>query len=143
LEDIQRKYQALFKPMQIVEKKPYILYFTDADHPLKGAGVTLMKSEDMPLDHDEMLKFIPHFYVRTEPGQLYGKRLVVHKVPLEDIVFQMSHTFRCEQHQVYVRYIQQEEVVDEGLFVYFHSNLNGDRLTELLSTMSGYHMSGR
>jgi hypothetical protein len=102
-----------------------------------------MKSYDMPLEYDEMLKYTPEFYVRTEPEQLYGKWLVAHEVPMEEIVSQMSHTFRCKQHQVYVRYLQYENVVDAGLFIYSHWNMNGDRLTELLSNMSGYHMSGR
>jgi hypothetical protein len=101
-----------------------------------------MKTEDMPLEYDKMVKFTLEFYVKTEPGQLNGKWLLAHKVPMEKIVSQMSRTFRCEQHQVYVRYIQYKEVVDTWLFIYSYWNLNGDRLTKVLSNMSGYHMSG-
>jgi hypothetical protein len=61
---------------------------------------------------------------------------------MEEILSQMSHKFRCEQHQVYVRYLQYVDVVDAGLFIYSHWNLNGARLIELLSNMSGSHMSG-
>jgi hypothetical protein len=47
-----------------------------------------------------MLKFAPEFYVLTERGNLYTKLLVAHEVPIEEIVSQMSHTFRFDQHQV-------------------------------------------
>jgi hypothetical protein len=52
--------------------------------------------------------------------QIYGKWLVAHDVPMMDIVDHMRHTFRCEQHQGYLHYLQYEEAVDDGIFVYSH-----------------------
>jgi hypothetical protein len=133
----QLKSQVLFKAMQRVDKKLYILPLCDVDHPLNGDCKMVMKPEDMPMEYDEMPKFAPELYVRTEPEQLYVKWLVAHDIPMEEELSQMSHTFWCEQHPVYIHYLQYDEVVDAGLFIYSHWNLNADHLTEFLSTMSG------
>jgi hypothetical protein len=123
----------LFKKLQRADKKAYLLLFKDKDRPLNGNCARVSKPKDMPCEYDEMQKFTS--------GAIYGKWLIVHDIPMDDIVDQMIKTFWCEKHQVYLRYLQYEEAVDAGLFIYSHWNLEADSLTSLLSNMSGYHMA--
>jgi hypothetical protein len=55
LENIQHKCQSLFKAMQRIENKLYLLPFKDSDRPLNGDCTTVTKSEVMPLEYNEML----------------------------------------------------------------------------------------
>jgi hypothetical protein len=66
LENMQRKCQALFKAVQRTDKKLYLLPFKYSDRPLNGDCTRVMRSEEMSLEYDEMLKYTPEFYVRTE-----------------------------------------------------------------------------
>jgi hypothetical protein len=68
LENIQRKCQSLFKATQRVDKRSYLIPFKDKDSPLNGNYATVSKSEDIPNEYNDMQKFTPEFYVRTEPG---------------------------------------------------------------------------
>jgi hypothetical protein len=55
----------LFKAMQQVDKKMYLLPFCDVDRSLNRECKILMKPEDMPVEYDDMLKFDPKLYART------------------------------------------------------------------------------
>jgi hypothetical protein len=120
LDNIQRKCQALLKAMQKADRKLYILPFKDADRPLNGNCSTIMKPEEFSSDLYEILKYTPEFYVRREAGTMYGKWLLAHDAPMQEIVSNISHSFKAEQHQVFVRYLQSDEVEDAGLLLYSH-----------------------
>jgi hypothetical protein len=72
LDNIQRKYQAILKEMQKSDRNIYLLPFKDIDIPLNGNCSTIMKPEEFPSDFDELQKYSPEFYVKTEAGAIYG-----------------------------------------------------------------------
>jgi hypothetical protein len=100
LDNIQRKCQSLLKAMQKADRKLYILPFNGAYRPMNGNITTIMKPEEFPSDFDEFLKYTPELYVRTEAGAIYGKWLLAHDAPIQEIVSNISHSFKAEQHQV-------------------------------------------
>jgi hypothetical protein len=82
-------------------------------------------------------------FTLTEAGTIYGKWLLPHVALIQEIASNMNNSFKAEHHQVYDRYLQSDEVADAGLFLFSHWNLDIDRLTEVLSTISVLHISGR
>jgi hypothetical protein len=120
LENTQRKCQSLLKAMQIEDRKLYILPMKGADRTLNGNSTNIMKPEEFPSDFDEILKYTPEFYVRTEAGAMYGKWLLAHDAPIQEIVSNTNHSFKTEWYQIYVRYLQSDEVADADFFIYSH-----------------------
>jgi hypothetical protein len=118
LDNIQRKCQALLKAMQKANRKLYILTFKGSYRPLNGNCGTIMKPEEFPSEFDKLLKDL-------ESAAMYDKWLLTHDAPIQEIVSNIIHSFKAEHHQVYVRYLQSDEVADAGLFLlYSHTGIS-------------------
>jgi hypothetical protein len=69
--------------------------------------------------------------------------LVAFNTPQEEFLRENSNILYGEHQAMYPKELQGENCVIVGSFLYYHRDMQGKRMMELLSHLSGYHITAR
>jgi hypothetical protein len=100
-------------------------------------------SEHVHDSYDFMRKYFPQFYVHKHDTYMYSNVIMAFSTPQEELLRESSKILYGEHHVTYPRELQAENCVIVGSFLYSHRYMQGKRLMEFLSHLSGYHMTAR
>jgi hypothetical protein len=92
---------------------------------------------------DFMHKYFPQFYVHKHDTYMYSNVLMVFNTPQEELLLESSNILYGEHQAMYPRELQEGNCVIVGSFLYSHRDMQGKRLMEFLSHLSGYRMTAR
>jgi hypothetical protein len=100
-------------------------------------------SEHFHDNYDFMRKYFPQFYIHKHDTYTYSNVLMALNTPHEDLLRESSIILYGEHQAMYPRELQGENCVIVGSFLYSHRDMQGKRLMELLSHLSGYNTTAR
>jgi hypothetical protein len=100
-------------------------------------------AEHVHNNYDFMRKYLPQFYVHKHDTYMYSNVIMAFNTPQEELLWGSSSILYGEHQAMYPRELQAENCVIVGSFLYSHRDMQGKRLMECLSHLSGYHTTER
>jgi hypothetical protein len=88
-----------------------------------------------------MRKYFPQFYFHKHDTYMYSNVRMFFKPPQEELLRESSNIFYGEHQAMYPRELQSENYIIVGSFLYSHRDMQGKRLMEFLSHLSGLRKS--
>jgi hypothetical protein len=83
------------------------------------------------------------FYIHKYDTYRYSNVLMAFNTTQEDLLWEIINILYGEHQAMYPRDLRAENGVIVGLFLYLHRYMQGKRLTEFMSHLSGYQMTAR
>jgi hypothetical protein len=132
----------LLDNMQMVD--PSVIFLPHKAKDRVGVEPDLIETaEHVHANYDFMCKYFPQFYVHKHDTNMYSNVSMTFNTPDEELLLESSNLLYGEHHTMYPRELQAENCVILGSFLYSHIDMQGKRLVEFLSQLSGYHMTAR
>jgi hypothetical protein len=94
-------------------------------------------------NYDFTRKYFPQFYAHKHDTYMNSNVLMAFNKPQKELLWESSNILYGEHHAMYPRELQSENCVIVGSFLCSHRDIQGKRLIEFLSHLSGYHMTAR
>jgi hypothetical protein len=132
----------LLDNLQMVD--PSVIFFPHKAKDRVGVELDLIaKAEHVHHNCDFMHKYFPQFYVNKHGTYMYSNVIMNFNTPYEELLHEIINILYGEHQAMYPRELQVENCVIVGSFLYSHIYMQGKRLMESLSHLSGYHMKAR
>jgi hypothetical protein len=132
----------LLENLQMVD--PSVIFIPHKAKDRVGVESDLIETaEHVHGKYDFMLMHFPHFYVHKHDTYMYPNVLVAFNTPQEELLWEIINILYGEHQSMYLRELQGGKCVIVGSFLYSHRDIQGKRMMEFLSHLSGYHMTAR
>jgi hypothetical protein len=130
----------LLKNLQMVD--PSVIFLPHKAKDRVGVESDLIATAEHVHDnYDFMRKYFPQFYVHEHDTYMYSNVFMAFNTPQEEFLRESSNILYGEHHDMYPIELQAENCFIVGSFLYSHRDMQGNRLMEFLSHLSGYHMT--
>jgi hypothetical protein len=139
---VMHQVKILLENLQIAD--PSVIFLPHKAKDRVGVESDLIATAEHVHDnYDFMHKYFPHFYVHKHDTYMYSNVLMAFNTPQEELLWEISNILYGEHQVVYLRELQGGNCIIVGPFLYSHRDIQGKRLMEFLSHLSGYHMTAR
>jgi hypothetical protein len=128
--------------MQIVY--PSVIFLPHKAKYRVGVESDLIATAELVHDkYDFMCKYFPQLYVHKHDTYVNSNVLMAFNTPQEKLLRESSNILYGDHQAMYSREIQAEKCGIVRSFLYAYRDMQGKRLMEFLSHLSGYHMTAR
>jgi hypothetical protein len=104
---------------------------------------SIATAEHVHGNYNFMRNYFPQFCDHKHDTSMYSNVCMAFNIPHEELLWENSNILYGEHQSMYPRELQSENCVIVGSFLYSHRDMQGKRLMEFLSHLSGYHMKAR
>jgi hypothetical protein len=136
---VMNQVKILLENLQMVD--PSIIFLPHKAKDRVGVESDLIATAEHVHDsYDFMRKYFPQLYVHKHDTYMYSSVIMAFITPKEELLRESSNILYGDHQAMYPRELQGENCVIVGYFLYSHRDMQGKRLMEFLSHLSGYHI---